>query len=115
MNIQDYSHDIDDEYMSVRDAYEICKQKTTTLNYAVHRLIMMVQKKIRLSCTMGALDIIYHIPNFIEGAPQYSIRDIQMKLIAHFRSKGFWTRGIQPNLIYISWRHYIYKKQQRTK
>lgn len=114
-NTKEYSLEYDDEYMTVNDAFEICKQKSTTLNNAVHRLILMIQKKIRLSCTMGAFDIIYHIPSFIEGVPQYDTRDIQLKLVQHFRSKGFWSRDIQPNMVYVSWRYYIQKKQQKKR
>ena len=51
----------------------------------------------------------YVIPEFLLGVPRYDINECTMYLIEKLTENGFNVKYTHPNLLWISWRHYIPK------
>lgn len=50
---------------------------------------------------------IYVIPEFILGIPRYDINTCTMYIIEKLTTNGFQIKYTHPNLLWISWQHYI--------
>ena len=50
---------------------------------------------------------IYLLPEFLLGVPRYNINDCTMYVIEKLTENGFEIKYTHPNLLWISWQHYI--------
>ena len=50
---------------------------------------------------------VYVLPEFLLGTPRYNINDCTMYVIEKLTENGFEIKYTHPNLLWISWQHYI--------
>ena len=50
---------------------------------------------------------VYILPEFILGVPRYDINTCTMYIIEKLKTNGFNIKYTHPNLLWISWQHYI--------
>jgi len=56
----------------------------------------------------------YLLPEFLLGVPRYDINECTMYVIEKLTENGFDIKYTHPNLLWISWRHYIPKHVRTT-
>lgn len=58
--------------------------------------------------------LFYVVPEFVFGIPTYNVGTCISYLVQKLEENGFITRYTHPNLLFISWKHYIpqYKRDQ---
>ena len=56
----------------------------------------------------------YLLPEFLLGVPRYDINECTMYVIEKLTENGFNIKYTHPNLLWISWRHYIPKHVRTT-
>jgi hypothetical protein len=91
-------------YMSAYDAAVLRDTKCVSQLKVMHDLILMCQKKISYSATLGLNDTIWTIPKYGIEKPWYDIKKIAITLIYHFRRQQYYVKQIEPGVLYLSWR-----------
>lgn len=94
---------------------EIEQNKLTIYKTILSRL----HKKIKLTARQkhGDTFCFFLVPEMIIGVPRYDVECCVSYLLEKLNENGFMTRYTHPNLIFISWNHYLpsYKRQEIKK
>lgn len=94
---------------------EIQQNKISIFNNILNR----VHKKIKLTARQKHSDTFcfYLVPEMLIGVPRYDVESCVTYIIEKLNENGFVTRYTHPNLIFISWNHYLpsYKRQEIKK
>ena len=80
------------------------------------KILSRVHKKIKFASKQRNNDdyCFFVIPEFILGTPKYDVGACTAYLIKTLQENGFQTKYTYPNLLFISWKHYIpdYERQK---
>lgn len=80
------------------------------------RILSRVHTKIKLTARQknDTGFMFYLVPEFIFGVPKYNINTCISYIIQKLEENGFLVKYTHPNLLFISWQHYIpsYKREQ---
>ena len=102
-----------DELYDRKREVEIQKMKIykTILN-RVHTKIKMTARQ-----KHDEQHLFYVVPEFILGVPRYDVGTCISYIVTKLEENGFITKYTHPNLLFISWKHYIpsYKRAQIKK
>ena len=73
------------------------------------KILTRAHKKIKVTSRMRHNDYFcfYVVPEFLVGVPTYDIATCISYLHAELTKNGFEVKYTHPNLLFISWRHYI--------
>ena len=73
------------------------------------KILTRAHKKIKVSSRMRHSDYFcfYVVPEFLVGVPTYDITTCISYLVAELTKNGFEVKYTHPNLLFISWQHYI--------
>ena len=86
---------------------EIAAEDSRTLVF--QQVLARVHKRIKLASRnwkQGRF-CFYVIPELIVGVPRYNVVECTKYLVATLESNGFMVRYTYPNLLFISWEHYL--------
>ena len=67
----------------------------------IHSKIKYISKQINDQCCW------YLVPEMMIGIPKYNYKDCTAYIIEKLRENGFIVRYTHPNLLFISWKHWI--------
>ena len=107
------------EKINLDDLY---KNKKTTFEHKLKvydKILARIHKKIKTTARMrnSTCFCMYIIPEFILGLPRYNISLCTSYIIDKLEENGFKIKYTHPNLLFISWEHYIphYERQEYKK
>jgi len=101
---------------------ELYKQQKKTSDFKLktyNQILKRVHSRIKLESKKrnSGNFIFYTIPEFILGMPRYDSGACTAFMIDELNKNGFITKYTHPNLLFISWNHYIpyYKRMEYKK
>lgn len=103
-NIEDFS-----EKINIDDLYEKKKQHDLVKLELFNKMLNSVHKRIKLTSRQKIDNQIcwYLVPETILGVPKYDQGACIAYLMDKLKSNGFNVRYIHPNLLFISWMHWV--------
>ena len=107
------------EKVNLDDLY---KTKKNTFDHKIKiydKILNRIHKKIKTTARNRNSECfcMYVIPEFILGIPKYDITLCTTHIIDKLEKNGFKIKYTHPNLLFISWKHYIpyYERQEYKK
>tara|TARA_Y100001970_G_scaffold293853_1_gene443880 strand:+ start:3850 stop:4428 length:579 start_codon:yes stop_codon:yes gene_type:complete len=110
---------MDDDYfnekISLDDLYTREKEVKNNKIKTFQKILTRVHKKIKLASrnNIGDKHIFFLVPEFIIGVPSYDVNLCTSYLMEKLNENGFKIKYTHPNLLFISWGHYIPDYQRR--
>ncbi len=105
------------EYISkinLDDLYE--KENTIIKNREkiYNKILSRIHKKIKHTSRTNIKDkfCFYLIPEFIMGVPKYDVATCIAYVVEKLQDNGFHIKYTHPNLLFISWSHFINRKKR---
>tara|TARA_B110000495_G_C23005047_1_gene593624 strand:+ start:1307 stop:1900 length:594 start_codon:yes stop_codon:yes gene_type:complete len=108
---------MDDNFNEKLDLDELFKEKKQTYEHKIkiyQKILARVHKKIKTTSRMRNSDkfSFFLIPEFILGIPRYDMAECTSFIIEKLSDNGFMVKYTHPNLLFISWQHYLPKYQR---
>ena len=107
---------MDDNFNEKLNLDELYLKKTTydsTIN-TYKKILARVHKKIKTTARMRNNDnFCFLLPEFILGIPKYDNAACNSYIIEKLKDNGFNVKYTHPNLLFISWNHYIPSYERR--
>lgn len=111
-NDNNYSND----KISLDDLYDRKKEVEDNRIKVYQKILARIHTKIKYTARQKHDEqyLFYVVPEFIFGIPTYNVGTCISYLVQKLEENGFITRYTHPNLLFISWKHYIpqYKRDQ---
>lgn len=91
---------------------ELCKQQKITHEHKIkiyQKILARVHKKIKTVSRQRSNNkfCVYLLPEFVLGIPRYDMANCTTYVIEKLMENGFQVKYTHPNLLFISWQHYI--------
>ena len=104
------------EKMNLDDLF---RQKKITEEHKIkmyQKVLNRVHKKIKYASKQRGNDqfCCYILPEFVLGVPIYDVAACNAYIIQKLKDNGFIVKYTHPNLLFISWKHYIPDYQRRA-
>ena len=98
---------------------ELYKQDKITEDHKIkvyQKILARIHNKIKSTSRVRGNNkfCMYLLPEFLLGVPRYDINECTMYVIEKLTENGFDIKYTHPNLLWISWRHYIPKHIRTT-
>ena len=113
---------MDDIFNEKLNMDELYKQKQQSEEHKIkiyQKILARVHKKIKATSRMRNSDrfTFFVLPEFILGIPRYNMVECTSYVIEKLIDNGFMIKYTHPNLLFISWQHYIpnYQRAQIKK
>lgn len=91
--------------MTAEDARELEKTKGAELKGAESGLIYQIQSAIKIAIRQKFPFLLWELPMFVTGAPQYDLDDMLDTLAAHFKQHGWGVTAEHRHLtLFITWK-----------
>jgi hypothetical protein len=99
--------DLDELYEKERVKEEL---KTETFQKILKRLFIKIKHVAKASTQY----LLYQIPQYLIGNPRYNMIECVEYVTANLENNGFKTKFIHPNILFVTWHHYIpyYQRMQ---
>ena len=104
---------MDDEHFSEKlNLDDLYKQQKITEDHKLkiyQKILTRIHNKIKYTSRIRNNNkfCVYVLPEFILGVPRYDINTCTMYIIEKLTDNGFQIKYTHPNLLWISWQHYI--------
>ena len=107
--MENYPEKINIDELFVRK-YEVAELKTRTFK----KILSRIHHKIKLTSRQKYNEpfCFYVVPEFLVGTPRYDSAACTAYIMDKLRANGFYLKYTHPNLLFISWQHYIDKIQR---
>ena len=96
-------------HLNIDDLYE--KKKEVDINRVklYNKLLTKIHSKIKTSARQRVDNEFCHyvMPEILIGYPNYNFQECLMYILSNLQDDGFLTKYVHPNLILISWRHWV--------
>jgi len=107
------------EKISLDELYDRKREVETNKMKIYKTILNRVHSKIKLTARQRHDDqyLFYVVPEFMLGVPRYDVATCISYIVSKLEENGFVTKYTHPNLLFISWKHYIpsYKRAQIKK
>ena len=108
---------MEDNFNEKLDLDELFKEKKQTYEHKIkiyQKILARVHKKIKTTSRMRNSEkfSFFLIPEFILGIPRYDMAECTSFIIEKLSDNGFMVKYTHPNLLFISWQHYLPKYQR---
>ena len=109
-NVFNNKHDVDEiNKMNMDDLYEK-KQQSDLLKLKSYKMVLnRIHTRIKVTSRQHNNDQFcwFAIPEVILGAPKYDAPSCIAYVVDQLKENGFRVKYTHPNLLFISWQHYI--------
>lgn len=109
-NIFNNRHDVDEvDKVNMDDLYEK-KHQSDLLKLKTYKMVLnRIHTRIKVTSRQNNNDQFcwFVIPEVILGAPKYDAPSCVVYVINELKENGFKVKYTHPNLLFISWKHYI--------
>ena len=97
---------------------ELYKQRKITEEHKIkiyQKILTRVHKKIKTISRSRNNErfCFFLLPEFVLGIPRYDIAHLTSYIISKLIENGFLVKYTHPNLLFISWRHYIHSYERK--
>jgi hypothetical protein len=98
-----------DIHINIDDLYEHKKKNDLNRLDIYNKLLIKMHSKIKIASRLRNSDNFcsYIMPEVLIGYPNYNLSDCLVYIIDRLQKDGFLTRYIHPNLLFISWNHWV--------
>ena len=107
------------EKINLDDLYKNKKYTNDHKLLVYDKILNRIHKKIKTTARMrnSKCFCFYIVPEFILGLPRYNIVNCTNYIIEKLIENGFKIKYTHPNMLFISWQHYIpfYERQEYKK
>jgi hypothetical protein len=111
--------DFFNEKLNMDDLYKQKQQSEEHKLKIYQKILARVHKKIKATSRMRNSDrfAFFVLPEFILGIPRYNMVECTSYIIEKLIDNGFMIKYTHPNLLFISWQHYVphYQRAQIKK
>ena len=96
-------------HLNIDELYERKKETDTQRVNIYNKLLAKIHHKIKLSSRLRVQDEFcsYVMPEILIGYPNYNFQECIIYITSCLQDDGFLTKYVHPNLILISWRHWV--------
>ena len=97
--------------LNIDDLYETKKKNDLNKYNLYKKLLVKIHTKIKTASRQRNSDNFcsYVMPEVLVGFPNYNLSECLVFIVDSLESNGFLTRYIHPNLLFISWNHWVPK------
>jgi hypothetical protein len=101
--------DIDIPRLNIDELYETKKKNNLTRLDIYNKLLIKVHNRIKTASRLKINEnfCTYVMPEVLIGYPNYNVEECLLFIIDKLQTDGFLTRYIHPNLLMISWNHWV--------
>jgi len=107
------------EKISLDELYDRKREVEVSRMNIYRRILNRVHAKIKMASRQKNNDqfTFFVVPEFLFGVPKYDVSTCISYIIDKLEENGFLVKYTHPNLLFISWKHYIpaYKREQIKK
>ena len=107
------------ERIDMEELYERKQKEEAKRREIYNKILTRVHKQIKSVSKKRNADsfTFYVVPEFIFGIPKYDLNLCIAHVMNELEENGFLVKFIQPNMIFISWEHYVpsYKREEYKK
>ncbi len=98
-----------DPHLNIDDLYESKKKSDLNRLDAFNKLLLKIHSKIKIVSRQRNSNnfCCYIIPEILIGYPNYDIGECIGYITFRLNNDGFLTRYVHPNMLFISWNHWI--------
>ena len=102
------------EKLSLDSLYDAELSSLECQELVYQQILSRVHKRIRLASKNWKQGryCFYVIPEMVIGIPRYSVIECTKYLITTLKKNGFVVSYTYPNLLFISWEHYLHAKER---
>ena len=95
--------------INIDDLYESKKKNNLTRLDIYNKLLIKIHAKIKMASRLRNNNNFcsYIMPEVLIGYPNYNFEECLVFIIDKLQNDGFLTRYIHPNLLLISWNHWV--------
>ena len=95
--------------INIDELYESKKKNNLTRVDIYNKLLIKIHNRIKLSSRIKTNEnfCTYIMPEVLIGYPNYNLEECLVFIIDKLKIDGFLTRYIHPNLLMISWNHWV--------
>ena len=95
--------------LDIDELYETKKKNDLNRLEIYNKLLLKIHNKIKMTSRLRNCDNFcsYIMPEVLVGFPNYNLSDCLIFVVDSLQNNGFLTRYIHPNLLFISWNHWI--------
>jgi hypothetical protein len=106
------SFDNDENYqdkISLDELYDRRREVDVLRMNVYHKILNRIHTKIKYKSRQNYNDtyIFYVVPEFMMGVPRYNVKHCTIYIIDKLKENGFHVKYTHPNMLFISWGHYI--------
>ena len=100
---------MDETHINIDDLYEHKKKNDLNRLDIYNKLLIKIHSKIKIASRLRNSENFcsYIMPEVLIGYPNYNLSDCLVFIVDRLQKDGFLTRYIHPNLLFISWNHWI--------
>lgn len=100
---------MDVPHLNIDDLYDTKKKNNLTRLDIYNKLLIKIHVKIKTASRLRNNDNFcsYVMPEVLIGYPNYNFEECLVFIIDRLQNDGFLTRYIHPNLLLISWNHWV--------
>jgi hypothetical protein len=97
--------------LNIDELYETKQKNDLNKLNLYNKLIIKIHGKIKTASRQRNSDNFcsYVMPEVLVGYPNYNLSECLVYIVDSLENNGFLTRYIHPNLLFISWNHWIPK------
>jgi hypothetical protein len=95
--------------INIDELYESKKKNNLTRVDIYNKLLIKIHNRIKLSSRIKTNEnfCTYIMPEVLIGYPNYNLEECLVFIIDKLQTDGFLTRYVHPNLLMISWNHWV--------
>jgi hypothetical protein len=95
--------------INIDELYETKKKNNLTRVDIYNKLLIKIHNRIKISSRTKTNEnfCTYIMPEVLIGYPNYNLEECLVFIIDKLQTDGFLTRYIHPNLLMISWNHWV--------
>jgi hypothetical protein len=95
--------------INIDELYETKKKNNLTRVDIYNKLLIKIHNRIKISSRIKTNEnfCTYIMPEVLIGYPNYNLEECLVFIIDNLQTDGFLTRYVHPNLLMISWNHWV--------
>ena len=97
--------------LNIDELYDTKKKNDLSKYNLFNKLLLKIHTRIKTASRQRNSDNFcsYVMPEVLVGYPNYNLSECLVFIVDSLESNGFLTRYIHPNLLFISWNHWVPK------
>lgn len=114
LNAAKYEEPVENNMINIEDLYNRQHSLKLAREENYQKILNRIHSKIKLTARthIDQKFMFYVIPEIMIGVPRYNVQHCTAYVINKLQDNGFFVRYTHPNLLFISWQHYIPKYER---